>query len=288
MNGNGNELELLPVDAGFRETPLLRVDRLVKRFGKGCAYCRETANLIGGEEDPESTLPKNRCPVCGSVIACSGISFDLYPGEILGVVGESGSGKSTMVRSLYFDDEVTSGSMTISDYKEGKANLFEASAQQKRYIRNHLMGMVYQNPHMGLRMNYSSSGNIAEKLFAAGSFHVGNIRGRAGELLDRVEIPLNRMDEPPRNFSGGMQQRVQISKALANRPPLLLLDEVTTGLDLSVQARVLDLIRGIQQDLGVSMIVVSHDLGVIRMLSDRTMVLKEGRVVETGLTDQIL
>jgi putative phosphonate transport system ATP-binding protein len=96
------------------------------------------------------------------------------------------------------------------------------------------------------------------------------------------------MDEPPRNFSGGMQQRVQIAKALANSPKILLLDEVTTGLDLSVQARVLDLIRGLQRDLKLSVIVVSHDLGVIRLLCQRTMVMRHGRVVESGLTDQIL
>ena len=96
------------------------------------------------------------------------------------------------------------------------------------------------------------------------------------------------MDDKPKNFSGGMQQRVQISKAISNQPPLLFLDEVTTGLDVSVQAKVLDLIRVLQQELGVAMIVVSHDLSVIRMLTDRTLVMKNGRIVEKGLTDQIL
>jgi putative phosphonate transport system ATP-binding protein len=96
------------------------------------------------------------------------------------------------------------------------------------------------------------------------------------------------MDDTPASFSGGMQQRVQIAKAIANNPPLLFLDEVTTGLDVSVQAKVLDLIRELQQELGIAMIVVSHDLSVIRMLTDRTLVMKHGRVVESGLTDQIL
>jgi putative phosphonate transport system ATP-binding protein len=96
------------------------------------------------------------------------------------------------------------------------------------------------------------------------------------------------MDDKPASFSGGMQQRVQISKAISNNPPLLFLDEVTTGLDVSVQAKVLDLIRELQQDLGIAMIVVSHDLSVIRMLTDRTIVMKNGRIVERGLTDQIL
>ena len=96
------------------------------------------------------------------------------------------------------------------------------------------------------------------------------------------------MKEPPKNFSGGMQQRVQISKALANNPQVLLLDEVTTGLDLSVQAKVLDLIRRIRQEFGVSILLVSHDLAVIRMLADRTVVMLEGKIIERGLTDQIL
>jgi putative phosphonate transport system ATP-binding protein len=117
---------------------------------------------------------------------------------------------------------------------------------------------------------------------------VGEIRGRASELLEKTEVPVQRMDDRPSSFSGGMQQRVQISKAIANNPPLLFLDEVTTGLDVSVQARVLDLIRELQQDLGIAMIVVSHDLSVIRMLTDRTLVMKNGRIVESGLTDQIL
>ena len=111
---------------------------------------------------------------------------------------------------------------------------------------------------------------------------------RSSQLLEHVEIPVERLRDQPRVFSGGMQQRVQISKAIANNPPLLLLDEVTTGLDLSVQAKVLDLIRTIQQELGIAMMIVSHDLSVIRMMSDRTMVMLGGRVVEEGLTDQIL
>lgn len=261
------------------DRPILNVRDLNKRFGRGCVHCRKPEDL------PDLS---NRCPYCGSVWACIHVSFDLYEGEILGIVGESGSGKSTLVRSLYFDAPVTSGIGQIASFKEGKANIFTESAQQKRYIKNYLMGMVYQNPWLGLKMDFSSGGNIAEKLIAAGNFNVHQIRQRASELLDHVEIPLTRMDEKPVHFSGGMQQRVQISKALANNPSILLLDEVTTGLDLSVQARVLDLIRRIQRESHTAMIVVSHDLGVIRMLSDRTIVMKQGRFVESGLTDQIL
>jgi len=159
---------------------------------------------------------------------------------------------------------------------------------QKRQVRNALMGIVYQNPYLGLRMQVSSGGNIAERLLGAGWRNIGAMRKRSAELLERTEIPVERMDEPPKNFSGGMQQRVQIAKALSNNPLILFLDEVTTGLDLSVQARVLDLIRNLRNEFNLSLLVVSHDLGVINLLCQRTMVMKYGRVVEAGLTDQIL
>jgi putative phosphonate transport system ATP-binding protein len=230
----------------------------------------------------------NICPETDSIVACAGIDFDLYPGEVLGIVGESGSGKSTVVKLLYFDMEQTEGTAWLKPYNDGLVNILSESNQKKRYIRNHLMGMVYQNPRDGLNFRFSSGGNIAEKLIMAGNMYVGNIRERASDLLNKTEVPVQRMDDRPSSFSGGMQQRVQISKAIANNPPLLFLDEVTTGLDVSVQARVLDLIRELQQDLGIAMIVVSHDLSVIRMLTDRTMVMKNGRIVESGLTDQIL
>ncbi|HHY66680.1 MAG TPA: ATP-binding cassette domain-containing protein [Alicyclobacillus sp.] len=261
------------------EEPLLRVRGMSKIYGPGCENCL----LLTGPE-----VESNRCPRCGSIVSCGGVSFDVYPGEILGVVGESGSGKSTLIKTLCFDEEPTGGEMFLRGVDGGKTNLWTVSKQKKRWIRNHQMGVVYQNPHLGLRLDFSSGGNIAEKLIAADWYHVGRIRERARDLLAKTEIPIERMDEPPKRFSGGMQQRVQISKALANDPPLLLLDEVTTGLDVSVQAQILDVIRQLQRDLGITMIVVSHDFGVIRMLADRTMVMKNGRIVEEGLTDQIM
>lgn len=261
------------------EKPILEVKNLRKQFGEGCSHC---------EEMDEENLHKNYCPKCGTVYACQDISFKVYKGEILGVVGESGSGKSTMMQSLYFDDEVTSGQAYLYNYGNGEIDIFKESSQKKRAIRNNLLGKVYQNPMLGLKMDFSSLANIAEKLIAAGERNVMSIRKKGEELLEHVNIPLYRMKEAPKNFSGGMQQRVQIAKALSNNPPILLLDEVTTGLDLSVQANVLDLIRKLQRELGISMIVVSHDLGVIRMLCDRTLVMLNGKVVESGLTDQIL
>jgi putative phosphonate transport system ATP-binding protein len=261
------------------EKPIISVRHLRKQFGEGCKSCSDISKGV---------QKGNYCPECGTVYACKDISFDLYSGEILGIVGESGSGKSTMMSCLYFDQQVTSGEAYISSYKNGETNIFNESPQQKRYIRNNVLGKVYQNPMHGLKMDFSSIGNIAEKLIAAGCRNVGYMEGRGSELLEHVNIPLFRMKEAPKNFSGGMQQRVQIAKALSNNPPILLLDEVTTGLDLSVQANVLDLIKKIQRELGISMLVVSHDLAVIRMLADRTLVMLNGSIVEQGLTDQIL
>jgi putative phosphonate transport system ATP-binding protein len=257
--------------------PALNVKNLTVRFGPGCEFCG------GGVR-----LEKSRCPYCHTIWALNHVSLELYPGEILGIVGESGSGKSTLLRALYFDWEISGGEAYISEYQDGRANIFAVSNQQQRYLRNHKMGMVYQNPMLGLRMNFTSGANVAEKLIAAGIRNESRMTGRAQYLLQHVEVPVSRIKEEPRNFSGGMQQRVQISKALANNPPILFLDEVTTGLDLSVQARVLDLIKKIQLELGIAMIVVSHDLAVIRMMADRTLVMLEGKIIEEGLTDQIL
>lgn len=259
------------------ETPVLRIDHLTVRYGKTCDYCRN-----GGK------LDKNTCPHCKTVWACNDVNVELFEGEILGIVGESGSGKSTLMKSLYFDFDVTEGQGFLKNFKDGKADIFSQSLQQKKYMKNHIMGMVYQNPMLGLRMDYSSAGNIAEKLIAAGQRNFEGMNDRVSELLDAVEILQSRKKEPPKNFSGGMQQRVQISKALANNPAILLLDEVTTGLDLSVQVRVLELIREIRQKFNVSMMLVSHDLAVIRMLADRTIVMLDGKIIEQGLTDQIL
>jgi putative phosphonate transport system ATP-binding protein len=258
---------------------LLRVRGLTKIYGDPV---QSTLGRTGPKFD------SNICPETGAIVAISNIGFDLYPGEVLGIVGESGSGKSTLAQLLFFDQEATAGQVYFKNVDEGRTNLLTVSNQRKRYVRNHLMGMVYQNPRDGLNFGFTSGGNIAEKLLMAGTFHIGEIRGRATYLLTQTEVPVQRMDETPSSFSGGMQQRVQISKAIANNPPLVFLDEVTSGLDVSVQAKVLDLIRRLQHELGISMIVISHDLGVIRMLTDRTMVLKHGHIVEHGLTDQIL
>ena len=260
---------------------ILVVRGLSKIYGRGCPQC-----VVNTGPDANTNI----CADCDSVVATHDVSLDLHAGEILGIMGESGSGKSTVVKTLYFDATPTTGEAIFFD-EQGEAqqwDLFALNAARQRWLRNHRFGMVYQNPHLGLNFNVSAGGNIAERLLMSDLRHYAQIRGRAGQLLARTEVAVERMDESPKNFSGGMQQRVQIAKALATRPPLLYLDEVTTGLDLSVQARILDLILEIQHELHTAMIVVTHDLGVIRLLAGRTLVMKHGRVIESGLTDQIL
>jgi putative phosphonate transport system ATP-binding protein len=259
--------------------PLLRVHEVTKRYGQGCARC-------DGSTGPEHET--NTCPFCGAITACAGVSFELAKGRTLGIVGESGSGKSTLLAAMYGDIAPTSGEAYLDAFADGKRSIFSANTSERRQLRNFAMGIVYQHPQKGLNLRISAGGNVAERLMAVQWRRVADIRERAGGLLTRMEVPSARMDDFPAYFSGGMQQRVQIAKAVANEPPLLLLDEPTSGLDVSVQAGVLDLIRELQNQSGITLLIVSHDLGVIRLLTERTLVMKNGRVVESGLTDQIL
>ncbi|BCL77740.1 ABC transporter ATP-binding protein [Ktedonobacteria bacterium brp13] len=263
---------------------VLKADRLTKRYGSGCSYC---SVLI----DPDHG---NRCPVCGTVIACADVSFTLGRGEVLGIVGESGSGKSTLMQIMNLSLPVDEGELLFQEMDSqghasaGPVNLLTLDKYARRVFRNERLGIVYQRPELGLNMNFTVGGNVAEKLLLANWRNVGRIRERTSELMRLTELSPERIDDDPKKFSGGMLQRVQIAKALSSSPVVLLLDEVTTGLDLSVQARVLDLIKQLRWELHMTMLLVSHDLGVIKQLAERTIVMKNGRVVESGLTDQIL
>jgi putative phosphonate transport system ATP-binding protein len=258
--------------------PVLVADHLHRLHGR--APCGSCLSLTGSDS--------NTCSRCGTIVAVADVGLRLHSGEILGIMGESGSGKSSLVRLLHLDDRATSGTATFTDRDDHNHSIFSLDGARARRLRNIRFGMVHQNPQLGLNMRVSAGGNIAERLLTSGEMSFTAIRSRAEALLERVEIPLSRIDDAPGTFSGGMQQRLQIARALAPNPELLFLDEVTTGLDLSVQARILDLILSLREDLGVSMIVVTHDLGVVRLLADRTLVMRYGRVVEAGITDQIL
>jgi phosphonate C-P lyase system protein PhnK len=224
----------------------------------------------------------------GSIVAAWDVNFEVAAGEALGIVGESGSGKSTVLRCIAGDIDSSVGDVRLSTFKNGESNLLTLDAATRRKMRIDQLSVVYQDPAEGLSLGVTAGGNIADPLTAAGWRNFEGIRARARDLLQRTEVPLDRMDDIVRSFSGGMRQRVQIARALANNPRLVLLDEPTTGLDASVAAGVLDLIRGLLEEFELAAIVVSHDFSVIEMLTERCIVMHHGRVVENALTDQLL
>jgi putative phosphonate transport system ATP-binding protein len=237
-------------------TPLLRVRGLEKRFGK--------------------------------IPACEDVSLDLYPGQVLGLVGESGSGKSTLLRALVGDVPVDAGEITYVTADGEALALGNLPESRRRKLMRTEWGLVHQNPRDGLRMHVSAGANVAERLFDGGARHYGDIRRTVLSWLADVEIDPARADERPGTFSGGMQQRLQLARVLVTHPRLVLMDEPTGGLDLSVQARLLDLIRTLVRNLHLSVIVVTHDIGVVRLIADHVLVMRNGRIVETGIADRVL
>lgn len=261
---------------------VLDLKNICKVYGQNCDKCLESTG---------ANFNDSICPHCGSVIAVNNINLHLKKGEVLGIVGESGSGKSTLLQLIYQDQKATSGVLHMEGFVDalgGYKNALEANANELGFLRDELMSMIYQNPRQGLNYQFSAGGNIAEKVIMSGTKKYDEIRNRALYFLEKTEIPTKRIDDYPDRFSGGQQQRIQISKALSSNPRILLLDEPTTGLDLSVQAKILDLIKELQKEIGFAMVIVSHDLGVIKHLTDICVVMKNGDIVEYGLTDQIL
>ena len=183
----------------------------------------------------------------------SDVSFELWPGEVLGIVGESGSGKTTLLKSISARLTPQNGDILY----EGVSLYGMSEADRRRLLRTE-WGVVHQHPMDGLHW------------------------------LEEVEIPASRIDDLPTTFSGGMQQRLQIARNLVTHPKLVFMDEPTGGLDVSVQARLLDLLRGLVVELNLAVVIVTHDLGVARLLADRLLVMKQGQVVESGLTDRVL
>jgi len=219
----------------------------------------------------------------GRVAALDGVDIAIWPGEVVAIVGESGSGKTTLLRVLAGLMRPDAGAVAY----RGQDVLGMSEAARRRLMRT-AWGFVHQNPRDGLRMAVSAGGNIGERLMAVGARHYGNIRAEAANWLARVEIDAARMDDVPTKFSGGMQQRLQIARTLVTEPRLVFMDEPTGGLDVSVQARLLDLIRNLVADLGLAVLIVTHDIAAARLLAHRVLVMREGRVVEQGLTDRVL
>jgi len=224
----------------------------------------------------------------GAIAACKDVSFSLSAGEVLGVVGESGSGKTTLLQCVSGKLAPTAGEVTFSSRRYGRVDLHGLPEEARRRVQREDIGFVHQNPRDGLRMRVSAGANVAEPLMMLGSRHYGDMRARTKAWMERVELDVRRIDDRPRQFSGGMQQRVQIARNLIHEPRLVFMDEPTGGLDVSVQARLLDLLRELVRELGLAAIVVTHDLAVARLLADRLLVMKNGAAVETGVVDQVL
>jgi putative phosphonate transport system ATP-binding protein len=224
----------------------------------------------------------------GENMGCQDVNFQVYPGEVLAIVGESGSGKSTLLNTLCGRAEPDKGQVVYHDTHGTAQSLYTISEARRRLLMRTDLGLVHQNPRDGLRLRVTAGGNISERLMAVGKRHYGDLRETSERWLEEVEIDINRIDDKPRHFSGGMQQRLQIARTLVTSPRLVFMDEPTGGLDVSVQARILDLIRRLVREYNLSVVLVTHDLAVARLLSHRMIVMKNSRVVERGLTDQIL
>jgi len=240
------------------------------------------------EEEPPLLVVDGVTVAYGSRVGCRDVSFELWPGEVLGIVGESGSGKTSLLNALSARLEPAAGRIRYRLRDGELTDLFGLSEAARRQLLRTDWGIVHQNPRDGLRLTVSAGANVGERLMAIGARHYGEIRGAALDWLGKVEIDPDRIDDRPLGFSGGMQQRLQIARNLVTNPRLVFMDEPTGGLDVSVQARLLDLIRGLVADLGLSAIIVTHDLAVARLLAHRLMVMRGGEVVESGLTDQVL
>ena len=212
--------------------------------------------------------------------ALKSVSINIRPGETLGLVGESGSGKTTLGRAVLGLAPISAGTV----YFDG-AEITHYSRGQRRSLSNEIQ-VVFQDPYTSLNPSLTIGDILAEPLLASG-IDKASARERIDELLNQVNLPEDAAGRLPREFSGGQRQRVAIARALALKPRLIVCDEPVSALDLSTQARVLDLFIDIQQQTGVAYLFVSHDLSVIRHISHRVAVMYRGDIVETGDVDQV-
>jgi oligopeptide transport system ATP-binding protein len=222
------------------------------------------------------------------VKAVDGVSLELGEGETLGIVGESGSGKSATCLSVLGlippPGRIVGGKILF----EGR-NLVELSSREMRAIRGKKIGMVFQDPMTSLNPFLTIGDQLMEPLIVHDRMSRGDARRRAAEMLEKVGIAdaAARLNDYPHRFSGGMRQRVMIAMALLGNPKVLIADEPTTALDATIQAQVLDLFRHIKKEFGASILLITHNLGIVAGMADRVAVMYAGRVVEYGRTDEL-
>ena len=224
----------------------------------------------------------------GVVNAVNGISYTVQEGETLAILGESGSGKSVSAQAIMGILDAPPAVITGSIRFEGR-DMLTMGAEEQRKIRGPGVAMIFQDALSALNPVYSVGYQIGEMFRAHRGASKKEARERAVELMDRVRIPAarQRVDDYPHQFSGGMRQRVMIAMALALDPKVLIADEPTTALDVTVQAQVMDLLKDLQRDTGMGLILITHDLGVVNEVADRVAVMYAGRVVETGSVDEV-
>lgn len=226
----------------------------------------------------------------GIVRAVRNVSFDVAPGETLGIVGESGSGKSVTCYSMMGLIPMPPGRIESGSAMLDGTDLLHCPEKELRSIRGKRISMIFQDPMTSLNPYLTIGEQVAEPLVIHEGAGKKEARDRALEQLALVGIPdaEQRMDAYPHQFSGGMRQRVMIAMVLITRPEILIADEPTTALDVTVQKQVLDLIRKLQQDMGTSVILITHDLGVVRQYADRINVMYAGRIVESAPARELL
>ena len=219
----------------------------------------------------------------GVVRAADGVSFEVDEGEILGLVGESGSGKSVTSRSL-MDLVPSPGYLPEGEIRFKSEDITEKSPEELRRIRGNEIAMIFQEPMSALNPVFDIGWQVGEPLRVHRDLKQKAARARAVELMRRIGIPSaeERVDDYPHQFSGGMRQRAMIAMALACEPDLLIADEPTTALDVTIQAQILDLIGELNEELGMAVLLVTHDLGVVAEVCDRVAVMYAGRIVEYG------
>jgi oligopeptide/dipeptide ABC transporter ATP-binding protein len=224
----------------------------------------------------------------GVVHAVDGVSFEVNPGEVLAVVGESGCGKSVTAMSLMGLTRSPNATITGRADLDG-TELIGATDAQLRNVRGEKLAMIFQDPMTSLNPVYRVGDQIAEQILAHRDVSKQEAADRSVELLKAVGIPAaeERVRSYPHEFSGGMRQRAMIAMGLSLEPPMLIADEPTTALDVTIQAQILRLLKGLNEERGLAVILITHDLGVVADIADRVLVMYAGRVVETGTLEQI-